>query len=155
VLGSLSIEGAQLEVEVNSQSRAERIRGEIEKRLGGQVHYESCVTEPLEMALSPADPARLEDTEDQLGDSQQISNAIASRPEVREQLSEHMARHWEAWLDQPIPALRDQTPREATCTPLGRELLEAILHDYKLRNRDVPDAAFAPDVAALRLKLGM
>ncbi len=74
---------------------------------------------------------------------------------MQEQLREHMASHWEAWLDEPIPALRDQTPREAARTPLGRELLEALLHDYEWSSQRQPDAFFGPDVAALRRKLGM
>jgi hypothetical protein len=155
VLGSLSIEGTQLVTEVNSQQRAERIRGEIETRLGGQVHYESCVTEPLEMALGAGGPEQPKSTAAQLADLQEVSDAIASLPGAQEQLREHMAGHWEAWLDEPIPALREQTPREAARTPLGRELLEALLNDYESSNRRLPDPAFGPDVAALRRKLGL
>jgi len=66
-----------------------------------------------------------------------------------------MADRWEAWLDEQIPALRDQTPREATRTPLGRELLEAPLHDYESNSGRLPHQAFGPDVAALRSKLGL
>lgn len=112
-------------------------------------------SQPLEMALGGTGAAQREGAEAQLENLQGISDAIASFPGGREQLREHMARHWKAWLDQPVPTLRDQTPREAARTPLGRELLEALLYDYEWSSRRLPDPAFAPDVAALRRELGL
>ena len=51
--------------------------------------------------------------------------------------------------------LREQPPRETARTPPGRELLEALLHDYEWNSHDLPDPAFGPDVAALRRELGL
>ena len=146
-----------LEVEVNSQPRARRIRGEIEERLGERAIFESEVTTPLEMTLpSQALAARGREGEG-MGDDGALPDAIdlASLPEVQVQLRAHLSAHWDAWLDEPIPALRDQTPREAARSESGRELLDALLLDYERSNERLGERGLGPDVAELRRKLGI
>ena len=72
-----------------------------------------------------------------------------------EQIRQQMSGHWDAWFDEKIPALGDQTPREAARTAQGRELLEALLCDYAWNSQRLPDTALSPDVEALRRELGM
>ena len=74
-------------------------------------------------------------------------------PEIQEQLQEMAEQHWKAWLDTPLPALKEQTPREAAETTLGRERLEALLLQFEQRNES--PQPFSPDVEALRQSLGM
>jgi hypothetical protein len=69
-------------------------------------------------------------------------------------LKEQTARHWEAWVDQPVPALGNITPREAARTPLGRERLEALLADFASHEETMPAAGHV-DVRMLRGKLGL
>ena len=66
-----------------------------------------------------------------------------------------MERHWEAWLDQPIGLLLDETPRQAARTPKGRERLEALLMDIEYRNEHLSQPELRADVSALRRKLGL
>ena len=63
-------------------------------------------------------------------------------------------QHWEAWLNEKVPALGNQTPRQAARTPLGRERLEALLAEYAWRDAAVPNV-LRTDVDALRRKLGL
>jgi hypothetical protein len=76
-------------------------------------------------------------------------------PEVQEALRAFMARHWEAWLDTKLPALRFEMPREAAKTPAGRERLEALFADFAWHARHATQPELVPDLAALRARLGM
>jgi hypothetical protein len=66
-----------------------------------------------------------------------------------------MKAHWDAWLDTPIPALKNQTPRRAALTPEGRERLEALLIGLEYRNESAIQPELRPDVVDLRRKLGL
>ena len=56
------------------------------------------------------------------------------RPEQFAELEEEFQRQqWEAWVDQPVPALNNRTPREAARSAGGRERLEALLADFEWR----------------------
>jgi hypothetical protein len=77
-------------------------------------------------------------------------------PEVQAYLRELGVRHWESWLDAPLPALRGETPRQAAATPAGRERLEALLVQFEWQARRGETApGMEPDVAGLRARLGM
>jgi hypothetical protein len=75
--------------------------------------------------------------------------------EARQSQASRLDERWEVWLDESIPALGDETPREAARTPRGRELLEALLHDYEWSSEKLPDSAFTLEVETLRRKLGL
>ncbi|MDZ7855840.1 hypothetical protein [Sphaerotilus sp.] len=53
-------------------------------------------------------------------------------PEVLAQAIEQvMHRHYAHWCDEPIPALADQTPRQAIATPSGLERVKGLLREYE------------------------
>jgi hypothetical protein len=79
----------------------------------------------------------------------------APPPELLASLAESNRKHWEAWFDDPIPALNDLTPREAAQTERGRDLLESLLCEYESREAHAPRNIFAPDIATLRRELGL
>ena len=58
-------------------------------------------------------------------------------------------------FDEKVPALRFETPREAVRSPEGRERLEALLAQFEWQGRRAPEPELAPDVAALRARLGL
>ena len=64
-------------------------------------------------------------------------------PEVRAKLAETARQHWVTWVDLPVPALNNMTPREAAKSEegRGRELLESLLLDYE-RHNDGPNENF-------------
>ena len=80
-------------------------------------------------------------------------NEEEQSPEVQEMLREMSENHWRDWLDTSIPALKDQTPREAVKTAIGRERLEALLWDLEGRSESLH--LFAPDMKAIRQELGL
>lgn len=70
-------------------------------------------------------------------------------------LREQMREHWRAWLDQPIPALGNKSPRQCARTPQGREKLEALLLDFENRSTRLEQEVLRPDIAGLRAQLGL
>jgi hypothetical protein len=78
---------------------------------------------------------------------------LVNAPEMEEMIREMAERHWREWVETPVPALKDQTPREAAKTEKGRERLNALLLQFEYRGRE--PQPFDPDVDALRRELGL
>jgi hypothetical protein len=123
VLGRIVINGRRLTAEVNSAQRAKALRREIDSRLGRKARFKVDEIQDAKAMLRESPPGK--------GgrDSAAEHNELMKHPEVREQMTEIIARHWEAWIDQEIPALGGKTPKEAVKTPDGREAVEALLKD--------------------------
>jgi hypothetical protein len=148
ILGHLTIENRTLVVEVNSTQRAERIRKEIEKRLGSGVLYErDVVTSPermLEEGKRPkADPDRDRKQRDLLAD-----------PAVRSAVKRQFEAHYESWADEKLPVLGGQTPRRAVKTTDGRAKV-VILLDGAEEGTLLDDPTFRLDLDFVREQLGI
>lgn len=144
ILGHIKISKSEIIVDVNSNERAERIRKEIINRLGDKVTYRVTKIESMEQKLKDIPNQSQAQTLIDLNDS----------PETQEVLKSYMDEYWKSWLDQKIPALENQTPREASTTKLGRERLEALLTDFHSKNSQ-DNSQPAIDFAFLRRELGM
>ena len=139
-------------MEVNSEERAEAFKQEMERRLGDRAEFRHAVVSSLEkmpedLENNPQGPearrfARTKRSTDTLNDS----------PEARRLLKEAADKHWSGWLDTSLPALKDETPRQATKTEKGRERLEALLWQFEQQKTGRP---FDPDLNALRRQLGI
>jgi len=152
VLGSLKINGKTLTAEVNSEKRAKKLQSEITKRLGNRAAFMRAVHESTDAKLAELEaqsgtPAFEEFLREQ--------EEFASRPEVQAIVKQQMEAHWEGWYNEPVPALQNKTPLEATRTKAGRERLEALLVEFERSNENVPHPALRVDVAAMRKKLGL
>lgn len=152
VMGSIAIDGSRLVISVNSEARAERIRVQVARLLGDQTVFRRAVMENVEKTIEdrlarPETPAERRRGEE--------SERLKALPEVREQVRQMMAAHWNSWLDKPIPALKNETPRQAARTPSGRERLHAVLRDFEWSSTELRDPLLVPDVAALRRELGL
>ena len=143
IMGHIAIDASALVVEVNSERRAREVRAEVEKRLGDLAVLQTSVAEPLAPQLEEARAER------------EPKGRLEEPPEMRQALRHFIAEHWETWLDEKIPALRFETPREAVRSPEGRERLEALLAQFEWQGRRAPEPELAPDVAALRARLGL
>ena len=148
VMGHIVINQGQLTIDVNSQKRADAIKVEIEARLGNQATFRNALIESPEKMLE--DIAN-RSSETSVGNSS--SNELQEMPEIQAQLKDMSEQHWRAWLDTSIPALKDQTPREAAKTVSGRERLEALLWHWESQSEALGECA--PDVQALREALGI
>lgn len=148
-LGNLTLSAGAIRVSVNSARRARKIRGLLEKRLGPDVLYLRQTIESMDALLDPSgrdEPDRLEEPE---------APPIVNTPEGRAYVEEMNRRHWEAWLDEKVPALGNITPRHAAKTPLGRERLEALLTEFSWRQEASPGNLMHVDIEWIRRELGL
>jgi len=144
LLGVLQLSPWRLSADVNSAERAARLREEIASRLGDRAVYtgsqETTVEDLLaETEAAPEAPAAGDETPD---------------PALEALESELTAAEWEKWVDEQVPALGNETPRDAAKTALGRERLEALFAEFAWRGKRQP-AHMRVNVAALREKLGI
>ncbi len=162
LLGTMNIENCKLIVSVNSTRRAETIQRLVEERLGKDAVYKSTLIEPIESEVEKAWAAAADSSSklspgeraERTGRTGVISLADAP-PEVRLKLEEIARQHWITWIDLPVPALNNMTPRDAAKTEEGRDLLESLLLFYESHNYEPDENLMCPDVAALRRELGM
>jgi hypothetical protein len=128
VLGHLRIEGHRLIASVNSKNRAERIRAEIEDRLGNHVRYKATDIRSLSSMLREAEwKPRVQD-EDEMA-------RLHATPEVQQEVERMLEAHWSNWMETTIPALSDQTPMEAVQDGDGREMVIALLDGLERREQ--------------------
>lgn len=149
VLGDIHINQHSLTIVVNSKERAEAIKRKISYRLGNRAVFSHAVIESLEKMIAENHAEKSPDSTL----AKQQHNALMALPEVQEHLRKITQQHWKAWLDTALPALKGQTPRQASKTPLGRERLEALLLDFE--ERSGTDPILNPDISELRRQLKM
>jgi hypothetical protein len=148
VKGHLSISTNKLIIDVNSQKRAEAVKRKISRRLGKRATFKTSVIQSTDKMMEDAQES---------GSHQhtRIPNELESKPEVQAMLKEMGLKHWQNWLDMPLPALKDETPRQSAKTKIGRERLEALLLQFEGMSSDNANEPLDPDIEFLRNELGM
>lgn len=127
LLSRMELVPGKIKAEVNSQKRATRLKQEVEKRLGKGAYFERATIESLAAKMKeyqikgPSEPKAPRDP----------FEAAA----VEKALVEMQRKHWDAWIDESIPALGGLTPKQAAKTKDGRELLGALLFGFEQGNR--------------------
>jgi hypothetical protein len=148
LLGTVTIEEGVLRAEVNSTERAARIQEEIASRLGTRVVLtgtDSMTSEEMmSQAIANAESGQAYDVGADI-DEERAAELDAIRTEV-------LAKHWDEWVDVPLPALDGKTPRQEAKSALGRERLEALFAEFTWRNKTQP-THLRVDVATLQQKL--
>jgi hypothetical protein len=149
ILGHLTISGRTLTVEVNSANRAERIRAEIEKRLGLHANHLSTTAQTPEEALAKR-KAEEKTPPPQIGPGEPLN------PEMLREFSAMMQEEVEAWVHKKIPVLGGRTPLQAITDPDGREIVESLLLGWE-RAVEGPGTSgtFSPDIDAVRRQLNL
>jgi hypothetical protein len=138
VLGTVSRESGRLVLETNSVERL-RVLQEILAEVDPQARLVDESTEPLDLGSLP--------------DGSGFDSMI-ERPELMPDDVESIARMFEdRWLDDSIPVLGGETPREAAKSS-RRDDLAALLDDFEWEQRRAP-TPFGMDVARLRRELGI
>jgi len=131
-------------VEVNSVNRATKIKRLVEEQLGDILSFVGEKVVDLAAFMAKPQAGRIDPHN--------------MPPEVHEALKQHMRGMQERWLTQSIPALGGLTPQQAAETHAGRELLEALLDDFAIRNKQLKASGSDMecfDVEELRARLGM
>jgi hypothetical protein len=118
-VGTIVVEESRIVVETTSQKRAERARDELPGLLGGAVRFRAISYEDVEQALKRA-PKTTKPTEPHIPIEEQ-----------RKILGEYYENHYRKWLDEPVPALGNRTPRHAAKLKTVRPKLIALLKDFE------------------------
>ncbi|CAM4451886.1 MAG: hypothetical protein LEGION0398_MBIBDBAK_00762 [Legionellaceae bacterium] len=145
ILGHLVIEQGKLILETNSERRAERGKKLLITSLGDAIVFQKMLIETPAQKLTSSKSSYLTSEH----------NKLLELPEVQEQLKHLAKAHWDSWLDTPIPALGNKTPRAATKTKIGKEKLEALLLEYECHDSEKTNNLFKADIADLKTKLGL
>ncbi len=112
ILGRLVLEENALELECNSAERAGRGRTLIETLAGDSVGHRSTIHENVVMDIRERLRSRRHESTDADPGGTLAGEGIPR--EAQEALTlDALARHYREWLDLPIPALNDRSPREA------------------------------------------
>jgi hypothetical protein len=118
-LGTFVLDAGRVVLETTSKPRAERGRAFLEALAGAAVRYRATSFEGVEQAMKrrPAKPPR---------------EADPVPPEIEAEIvGAYYDKHYRAWVDEPLPALGGQTPREAAGSKAGRPRVVALLKDME------------------------
>lgn len=113
IIMSMTLAGNELRISVNSDRRADEARSLVAELLPDAV-------------LEDDEPRSLDEV---LADPRPPSTEPSSEndPELAAMLDTFIREREQRWIDQPVPALRGLTPREAVDHPVEREQLERLL----------------------------
>lgn len=115
VLGTISLQGRRLTLEVNSAARASHGRALLEQSIS------NLVGPPLVEHLDLAELAKAKQAEP-------TSDALdLSSEEKRDFIKHTLDTHYRQVIEEPIPALGNKSPRTLIKTPKGREMVAAWL----------------------------
>ena len=143
IMGHIEISGNTLTADVNSKERAEKLRSEIEKRLGILATFQNTTAKTPEelMKTVPLEKG-------QRGDK---SEDLLLDPETRKSFQEIMQKQVEDWVHEKIPALGGKTPLQAVLDPDGREIVESLLRDWeRMFEKDDAQGNIRPDIGVVR-----
>lgn len=152
VMGTIEINENQMNVEVNSVNRAETIKKEIKKRLGKHATYQTSVITSIPKMMEELKESGATNLSPE---EQTAQDELMQRPEVKIKMAEMAKSHWDSWVDSPVPALGNLTPREAAKDPVGREKLDGLFLHFESMNRSQGINEFSPDIAKLKKMLGI
>ena len=138
VIGRAWLAGRALRLESNSVERADALRARVEAACGDLLRHRA------REHADPMSPSVLAGVPD--------STPETLPPEAEQLLLEFKQRHYDDWIDQPLPVLEGKTPREAARTAQGRAAVDVLLKDMENHEqRSAGDGAF--DFSEVRREL--
>ena len=137
IIGRVRMDAAALRIETNSRARADALRERIEAACGSRIRHRAREhTDPLALAKRPGKP-----------------RPAPASPEEENLVAEFKARHYADWIDQPLPALNQKTPRACARTAAGQRAVDLLLKEMEHKEQRAPGASF--DFSTIRRELGI
>jgi hypothetical protein len=118
----MRVEEKRVVFETTSEKRAEKARDESPSLFGGAVRFRAISYEDVEQALKRAPQTTKQKEPDIPVEAQ------------RKILGEYYETHYRKWLDEPVPALGNRTPRHAARLKTVRPKLITLLKDFESRS---------------------
>ncbi len=129
LLGRVEHRGDALVVETDSVERGARARSLVEAAGGRGILHRATTHENLRRSVQDAVREKYLSGK---SDEENESDAGKLPPAVAEALVlEHYAKHYRAWVDEPVPALQGRTPRQASADPMLRPGAEDLIHSLE------------------------
>jgi hypothetical protein len=154
VMATIKIEQGRLILESNSMERTEKGKELLFKYLGTDISFQQTLIESPDQKFNSL--AESTNKHRHKNESQAYHGKdLLELPEVQEQIKQMTKAHWDNWFTEPIPALNNQTPREASKTKAGKEMLEALLLEYERHHLERTDNLLTVDIKYLRKELGL
>ena len=153
ILGHLKIVGRSLVVEVNSTKRAEKIREEIDRRLGFHAIHLSTISKTPEEML--AESKRKKGSHSALQEKEAKDPLLD--PELKREFEAMVQEQVEEWVHTKVPALGGRTPLEAVADPDGKEIVEGLLLGWErsLERDEGLQGSIRPNIDAVRRLLNL
>ena len=143
-VGTIVIEENRVVFETTSQKRAEKARDFLPDLMQGAIRFRAISYEDVGQALkrAPQNPEKKEPP--------------IPLDEQRTVLCEFYEEHYRKWLDEPVPALGNRTPRHAARLKTARPKLIALLKDFESRaERQRRSGQIAYDFSWMWVELGL
>lgn len=131
IRGDAALRDGKLEVRVNSEARATRIRAFLSPALAGLVREPLVERMTLEQAMAEAPQARKPAPQDLDG----IAPA-----DLRKAVHEVMDRQYRKTLDEPVPMLGNKTPRQVVRSAKGRISVANWLKGFEQNTARLPES---------------
>ena len=142
VLGRITLGSDGLVLETMSKERSLRGRKLLERVLGKEIAHHVDTLQDVHAAIE-AHRSRAREQRDEAPDETQ-----------REAIGSYLRDYYARWLDEPIPALGNKTPRKAAKTKKGRAQVAELLKD--IENGTLKQTGGdAVDFSRLRRELGL
>lgn len=149
VVGTGTLSATTLEIGANSIRRAAALRVAVDAVCGSLLTFSRRREKSAKDMFAAAGAARTAGTAGAAGAAPPAGNKPPELLELEREMRQHML---DGWIDEPIPALGNKSPRAAVRTPVGREKVERLLKDFEYRDARTP-AESRPDYAPLRAAL--
>ena len=147
-LGRIVLTGDKLLFECNSRERAQRGRSLLEQV--GRLELRGEEIKDSQQILEEARRGREE------GLAEEADEQPAPPPEAQAYLKEFLRRHYEKWVNEPLPALYGKTPREVAKDPRGRQqLIDLLRHMEYMDRRGSDQGDVSYDWNKVRRRLGL
>ena len=140
LVARVCLDAAELRIETDSTERADAVRQRVEAVCGSRIrHLRREETDPKTFGPNRADglPKPLQPPD----------------PDEARALAEFKVRHYADWLDRPLPALNQMTPRECARTAAGRERVDVLVRDMENLESRIQGPRY--DFSGLRRELGL
>ncbi len=150
IVATAALEGNVLEVNVNSLEREARVRPRFEEVLRSLIvdlrREETDIAEAMRQRATVPD----EDREERHAADGGVPPETAE-PIMREVLQ----RHYQRWVDTPLPALDDLTPHQAAARPAMRPRLVRLIKTIELHESEAGPSGRGIDISFLWSELGL
>jgi len=101
---------------------------ELQRRDPEEMWFANLITALLSAMLRESERKPRRQDEDEMA-------RFKAHPKVQQEVEQMLDAHWRNWVDTPLPALGDQTPREAVQDADGRAMVMALLDDMERREQ--------------------